>query len=158
MSFVWIALIYTYFRVLFTTKTATTDPVSTKKAQNTILLHGIQLLFCMMSYITPLLELILFPLFPNDKFKIMYILYIHLVINDMIILCITVTLHAINYAMSLVNVSTCCVLLLEGSVTNKNTPLSLTRTTVERYITICKPLRYSQICTMRRTYMLIILI
>ncbi|XP_029103802.1 odorant receptor 131-2-like, partial [Scleropages formosus] len=72
MSFVWIALIYTYFRVLFTTKTATTDPVSTKKAQNTILLHGIQLLFCMMSYITPLLELILFPLFPNDKFKIMF--------------------------------------------------------------------------------------
>ncbi|XP_018597760.2 odorant receptor 131-2-like [Scleropages formosus] len=87
-----------------------------------------------------------------------YILYIHLVINDMIMLSISVTLNIMIYAVPLVNVSTCCVLLLVGSMTHKNTPLSLAGMAVERYIAICKPLRHSQICTVRRTYMLIILI
>uniref|UniRef100_A0A8C9RD14 Odorant receptor 131-2-like n=1 Tax=Scleropages formosus TaxID=113540 RepID=A0A8C9RD14_SCLFO len=87
-----------------------------------------------------------------------YILYIHLVINDMIMLCITVSLHVVSYTMPLINVSVCCVLLLVGSVTTKNTPMSLAGMAVERYIAICKPLRHSQTCTVRRTYMLILLI
>ncbi|XP_018597761.1 odorant receptor 131-2-like [Scleropages formosus] len=87
-----------------------------------------------------------------------YILYIHLVINDMIMLSISVTLNVMIYAVPPVNVSVCCVLLLVGSMTHKNTPLSLAGMAVERYIAICKPLRHSQICTMRRTYILIILI
>ncbi|KAL4601603.1 olfactory receptor 5H1-like [Arapaima gigas] len=86
-----------------------------------------------------------------------YILYIHLVINDTIMLCITVTLQVMTY-FPLVNVSVCCILLLLGSMTYKNTPMSLAGMAVERYIAICKPLRHSQICTVRRTYMLIIFI
>ncbi|KAL4593273.1 olfactory receptor 5H1-like [Arapaima gigas] len=87
-----------------------------------------------------------------------YILYIHLVINDMIMLTITVTLHVMAYATPLVNVSVCCILLLLGTMTARNTPMCLAGMAVERYIAICKPLRHSQICTVRRTYMLILLI
>ncbi|KAL4661083.1 olfactory receptor 5H1-like [Arapaima gigas] len=87
-----------------------------------------------------------------------YILYIHLVINDMIMLSISVALHVIVYAAPLVNVSVCCILLVVGTMTTRNTPMSLAGMAVERYIAICKPLRHSQICTVRRTYMLILLI
>ncbi|MFT7801322.1 olfactory receptor 5H1-like [Arapaima gigas] len=87
-----------------------------------------------------------------------YILYIHLVINDMIMLTISVTLYVMVYAAPLVNVSLCCILLLVGTMTARNTPMSLAGMAVERYIAICKPLRHSQICTVRRTYMLILLI
>ncbi|XP_064156367.1 odorant receptor 131-2-like [Anguilla rostrata] len=53
MLFVWLTLIYTYLRVLLAARAASADPLSARKARNTILLHGAQLLLCMLSYVTP---------------------------------------------------------------------------------------------------------
>ncbi|XP_036425545.1 odorant receptor 131-2-like [Colossoma macropomum] len=87
-----------------------------------------------------------------------YILFIHMVINDMIQLTITVLLNVIAYIFYTVNVSLCCFLVVTAVFTTLNTPLNLAGMAVERYIAICNPLRHMQICTVRRTYFLIGLI
>lgn len=47
---VWLTVFYTYFRILFMARTASKDA---KKARNTIILHGFQLLLCMATYAAP---------------------------------------------------------------------------------------------------------
>ncbi|XP_050969317.1 odorant receptor 131-2-like [Labeo rohita] len=87
-----------------------------------------------------------------------YILYIHLVINDMLMVFFTVTLSVIANAWPKIPLPFCVLLLLIVSATHKNTPLTLAGMAVERYIAICKPLHHHQICTVHRTYILISLI
>ncbi|XP_010867253.4 odorant receptor 131-2-like [Esox lucius] len=72
MFFVWITLIYTYFRVVFSAKAATSDPVLSRKAQMTIRLHVVQLLLCMLSYITPVMDTTLTMLFPDFRSVILF--------------------------------------------------------------------------------------
>nr|XP_046241083.1 odorant receptor 131-2-like [Scatophagus argus] len=87
-----------------------------------------------------------------------YILFIHLVVNDMIQVTLTVILFVISYTIYKLNVSVCCVFILLALFTTENTPLNLACMAVECYIAICIPLRHAQICTVKRTLMLIGLI
>uniref|UniRef100_A0A672SK56 Odorant receptor, family H, subfamily 137, member 2 n=1 Tax=Sinocyclocheilus grahami TaxID=75366 RepID=A0A672SK56_SINGR len=94
-------------------------------------------------------------IFYNDP---RYILYIHLVINDMLMVCLSVTLFVMSFAWQNVPFPFCVTLLIVAATTHKNTPLTLAGMAIERYIAICKPLHHHQICTVRRTYLLISLI
>ncbi|KAK9973747.1 hypothetical protein ABG768_024456 [Culter alburnus] len=94
-------------------------------------------------------------IFYNDP---RYILYIHLVINDMLMVCFSVILFVMTFAWQTVPLPFCVILLIIAATTHKNTPLTLAGMAVERYIAICKPLHHHQICTVRRTYILITLI
>ena len=87
-----------------------------------------------------------------------YILFIHMVVNDMIQLTVAVLLHVISYIFYTINVSLCCVLIMTAVFTTLNTPLNLAGMAVERYIAICNPLHHMRICSVRRTYVLIGLI
>ncbi|XP_056315156.1 odorant receptor 137-1 [Danio aesculapii] len=87
-----------------------------------------------------------------------YILYIHLVINDMLMVCTSVMLFVMAFIWNNVPIPFCVTLLIIASTAYKNTPLTLAGMSVERYIAICKPLHHHQICTVRRTYILISLI
>ncbi|XP_073708694.1 odorant receptor 131-2-like [Garra rufa] len=84
-----------------------------------------------------------------------YILYIHLVINDMIMLSITVGLQVAVHVVGVFNLSVCCVVLFFSLIITQNSPLNLACMAIERYIAVCRPLHHTQICTVRRTYMLI---
>ncbi|XP_034546735.1 odorant receptor 131-2-like isoform X2 [Notolabrus celidotus] len=84
-----------------------------------------------------------------------YILFIHMVINDCIQLTVTITLFVLSYIFYRINVSFCCFFILVAVFTTRNTPVSLASMAIERYIAICDPLRHPQICTVRRTYMVI---
>ncbi|XP_072237751.1 odorant receptor 131-2-like [Leuresthes tenuis] len=86
-----------------------------------------------------------------------YVLYIHLVINDMIMLTLTVTLQILTYTIPL-SFSPCCILLLIIVTSNKNSPLNLAGMAVERYIAVCHPFLHTHMCTVHRAYALIALI
>ncbi|XP_031156153.1 odorant receptor 131-2-like [Sander lucioperca] len=86
-----------------------------------------------------------------------YVLYIHLVINDMIMLTLSVALQIMTYAISM-TFAPCCIMMLLSVTTNKNSPLTLAGMAVERYIAVCRPLHHVQICTLQRAYALIALI
>lgn len=87
-----------------------------------------------------------------------YILYIHLVINDMILLTMFTLIQVLSYIVFTLNVSLCIVLLMIAIFANLNNPLTLAVMAVECYIAICFPLRHTQICTVKKTYVVIGLI
>ncbi|XP_036388560.1 odorant receptor 131-2-like [Megalops cyprinoides] len=112
---------------------------------------------CSINYINSVL---VFTFFKHHEFRNnpRYMLYIHLVCNDILQLSVSVILHVATYACPQMNASLCAALVLIASFTSMNTPLNLAGMAVERYIAICNPLRHAQICTVRRTYILIALI
>ncbi|XP_072539465.1 odorant receptor 131-2-like [Salminus brasiliensis] len=87
-----------------------------------------------------------------------YILFIHMVVNDAVQLTVTVTLFVVSYIYYSISVSLCAGFILVAVFTTRNTPVNLAGMAIERYIAVCDPLRHSQICTVRRTYILIGLI
>ncbi|XP_035518547.1 odorant receptor 131-2-like [Morone saxatilis] len=84
-----------------------------------------------------------------------YILFIHLVFNDMIQLTTSISLFIFAYAFNTIFVSLCCLLILPAILTTLNTPLNLAFMAAECYIAVCIPLRYNNICTVKRTYIVI---
>ncbi|XP_063329805.1 odorant receptor 131-2-like [Pelmatolapia mariae] len=87
-----------------------------------------------------------------------YILFLHLILNDMILVTLSTMMFVISYVLIRINVSVCCVLTLLAVLVTENTPLNLACMAVECYIAICIPLRHVQICTVKRTLILIGLI
>ncbi|XP_075316845.1 odorant receptor 131-2-like [Odontesthes bonariensis] len=87
-----------------------------------------------------------------------YILFIHLVINDTIQLALSTLLFVIRYAQHTFPVSFCLIILIITIIATLNTPLNLAGMAIECYIAICIPLRHGQICTVKKTYILISLI
>ncbi|XP_053171609.1 odorant receptor 131-2-like [Scomber japonicus] len=84
-----------------------------------------------------------------------YILFIHLVLNDIIQLTTTISLFVLSYAFYRFNASLCCLIITFAVFTTLNTPLNLAVMAVECYIAICLPLRHAELCTIKRTYILI---
>ncbi|XP_076003234.1 odorant receptor 131-2-like [Genypterus blacodes] len=84
-----------------------------------------------------------------------YILFIHLVVNDMIQLTTTTTLFVMSYVIYRLPVPLCCILVVFAVFTTSNSPLNLAVMAIECYIAICLPLRYHELCTVRKTYILI---
>ncbi|XP_030634939.1 odorant receptor 131-2-like [Chanos chanos] len=72
-SFVFFTLLYTYCKIMLTARAASTDLVSVKKARNTVLLHGVQLLLCMLAFVVPSMQTPLIQLFPRYGLEIRYV-------------------------------------------------------------------------------------
>uniref|UniRef100_A0A3P9BKU4 G-protein coupled receptors family 1 profile domain-containing protein n=1 Tax=Maylandia zebra TaxID=106582 RepID=A0A3P9BKU4_9CICH len=87
-----------------------------------------------------------------------YILFIHLVINDMMWLFLSTLLLIISYALRIFFVPYCIILLIISIIVTHNSPLNLAGMSIECYIAVCMPLRHGQICTVQKTYILIGLI
>ncbi|XP_041638510.1 odorant receptor 131-2-like [Cheilinus undulatus] len=84
-----------------------------------------------------------------------YVLFIHLVVNDMIQLTTTISLFVFSYIFYRINASLCCLIITLAVFTTLNTPLNLAVMAVECYVAVCLPLRHAELCTIRRTYFLI---
>ncbi|CAL8381355.1 unnamed protein product [Boreogadus saida] len=75
-SCVFLTLVYTYLRILFAARAHSTEKTSARRARNTILLHGSQLAMCMLSYVSPSVEIILHLIFPGRILEIRFANYL----------------------------------------------------------------------------------
>ncbi|XP_041945093.1 odorant receptor 131-2-like [Alosa sapidissima] len=75
-SLVFFTLVYTYLRILFAARAMSTNSHSAQRARNTILLHGAQLLMCMLSYISPSVDVLMTQVFPTRILEIRYANYL----------------------------------------------------------------------------------
>ncbi|XP_068449886.1 odorant receptor 131-2-like [Clinocottus analis] len=75
-SCVFLTLVFTYLRVLFAARALSAETVSAQRARNTILLHGAQLAMCMLSYVSPSVEVVLRLIFPGQVLEIRYANYL----------------------------------------------------------------------------------
>ncbi|MFT7801324.1 olfactory receptor 51L1-like [Arapaima gigas] len=72
-SFVFLTLFYTYFKMVLVARAASSDQLSVKRARNTVLLHVVQLLLCMLAFVVPSMQAPLIQLFPYYSLEIRYI-------------------------------------------------------------------------------------
>ncbi|XP_043102152.1 odorant receptor 131-2-like [Puntigrus tetrazona] len=102
-------------------------------------------------------SLLLYIFFKNPVFaqEPRYILYMHLIINDIITLSVSVILFVFVYLLPNINVAICCIFILIGSSVYKNTPLNLAGMAIERFVAVCYPLHHAQVCTIQNTKILI---
>ncbi|XP_077581720.1 uncharacterized protein LOC144202699 [Stigmatopora nigra] len=84
-----------------------------------------------------------------------YILFFHLVVNDMIQLSASVILFVLSYVVYRIGVGLCCAFILTALVTMENTPLNLACMAAECYVAVCLPLQHARLCTVRRTLLLV---
>lgn len=76
----------------------------------------------------------------------------------MLQLALSTLLHILVYALYTISVPVCLILLTFAIITTFNTPINLAGMAVECYVAVCIPLRHSQICTVKKTYILLSLI
>ncbi|XP_055016265.1 LOW QUALITY PROTEIN: adenosine receptor A2b-like [Boleophthalmus pectinirostris] len=84
-----------------------------------------------------------------------YILFIHLVVNDMIQLTTAITLFVCSYVFYTINTFLCCFILAFAIITSLNSPLNLAAMAVECYIAVCFPLQHPQLCNIKKIYIVI---
>ncbi|XP_034547914.1 odorant receptor 131-2-like [Notolabrus celidotus] len=84
-----------------------------------------------------------------------YIMFICMVINDALQLSLVTALYVVSYIFRKIHASVCCFLIMTAVLTTRSTPLILAGMAVERYLAICFPLHYSQMCTVPLTLLLI---
>ncbi|XP_020792433.2 odorant receptor 131-2-like [Boleophthalmus pectinirostris] len=84
-----------------------------------------------------------------------YILFIHLVVNDMIQLTTAITLFVCSYVFYTINTFLCCFILAFAVFTTLNSPLNLAAMAVECYVAICFPLQHLQLCNIKKIYIVI---
>ncbi|XP_060791116.1 odorant receptor 131-2-like [Neoarius graeffei] len=80
-----------------------------------------------------------------------YILFNHMLFNDLIQLFVTSLLFIFSVAYLRLVMAACAFLVLVSGTTFRNAPLNLALMSLERYVAICFPLRHAEIATQKRT-------
>ncbi|XP_076003237.1 odorant receptor 131-2-like [Genypterus blacodes] len=75
-SFVALSLLYTYCKIMLAARAASMGLASVNRARKTVLLHGVQLLLCMLAFVVPSLQTALISLFPHLSLEIRYIFFL----------------------------------------------------------------------------------
>lgn len=84
-----------------------------------------------------------------------YILFNHMLFNDLIQLFVTSLLYVLILASLKLVMAACAFVVFVSSTTFHNAPLNLAVMSLERYVAITFPLRHAEIATQKRTYIAI---
>ncbi|XP_069828961.1 odorant receptor 131-2-like [Dendropsophus ebraccatus] len=95
---------------------------------------------------------------PRAQESARYVLFAHMLINDTVYLTLTLLLTVLALYSITFSVPFCYLLVTVSSTSLKVTPYNLAAMSLERYIAICFPLRHGEFCTLRRTYIAIVVI
>ncbi|XP_053553005.1 odorant receptor 131-2-like [Bombina bombina] len=87
-----------------------------------------------------------------------YVLFIHMIINDTLYLSLGMWLYIAAMYIVLTPVPICYIIFTLSTSTFRITPYNLAAMSLERYVAICFPLRHPQICTTRKTSLVIAII
>ncbi|XP_041953730.1 odorant receptor 131-2-like [Alosa sapidissima] len=87
---------------------------------------------------------------PSLRQEARYVLYVHLVLNDMLLVKTSVLLHVLTYAPGLISVPLCYILVITATASFQITPVILAGMAVERFVAVCLPLHHGRLCTTSR--------
>lgn len=87
-----------------------------------------------------------------------YILFIHLICNDVIQLTTATCLLIVSYVFYRINTLACSFLITLVILTTLNTPFNLAVMAVECYVAVCLPLRHAKLCSLKHTHIAIVLV
>ncbi|KAK9955461.1 hypothetical protein ABG768_015333 [Culter alburnus] len=80
-----------------------------------------------------------------------YILFGHMLMNDSVLLLVSIIMYAVAQCFLQLPKSICTLLVFISYCTFRNAPLTLALMSLERYVAICFPLRHCNIATPKRT-------
>ncbi|KAM3936221.1 odorant receptor 131-2-like [Leptodactylus fuscus] len=112
------------------------------------------LCYCVFIYFVAIILHVFFTR-PHVRENARYILFVHLILNDTVVLLAIIILFPITTYFVYIPVPLCYTLCLLPACSYMVTPYNLATMSLERYIAICYPLRHSEIWTAQRSLLAI---
>ncbi|XP_075053740.1 odorant receptor 131-2-like [Mixophyes fleayi] len=122
----------------------------TKKVVMMTYLILVLLLFCIFLYFMAVILNAFFTI-PHVRENPRYILFIHMLVNDLAYLGTSFLLFAFAVYLVYLPLPICYILLSFSTCAFKITPYNLAVMSLERYAAICHPFKHAQLCTAQRS-------
>ncbi|XP_075053734.1 odorant receptor 131-2-like [Mixophyes fleayi] len=107
-------------------------------------------LFCIFLYFMAVILKAFFTV-PHVRENPRYILFIHMLVNDLAFLAISFFLFTSSVYYLYMPLSVCYIIVSFSTCAFRITPYNLAVMSLERYVAICHPLRHAQLCTAQRS-------
>ncbi|XP_075053752.1 odorant receptor 131-2-like [Mixophyes fleayi] len=133
----------------------TTDNQAVEIVRGTVLTI-ILLSFCIFLYFTTIMLHVFFT-DPHVRENARYVLFAHMLMNDALLLYVSVFLFIAFMYVVYIPVPICYAFVTISACTFRITPYNLAVMSLERYFAICYPLRHAEFCTVQRSLTAIVI-